>query len=673
MTTVSRSIRMCVVAAALVLCDSCLAEISGFDIRKREPWADGRKFGLAGAYERIEGQIRFTADPNAAGNRRIVDIDKAPRNARGLVEYQADFLLLKPVDPSRGNGALVCDIVNRGTLLIPVALRAVTHGKAQAAAPNGEDPDSGLSFLAERGFTILAVGWQHDVPPGDARRQPLRLAAPVATDQGRPIRGLVAVSFTLVKPATHQLLSDRGHVPYLVADPNAPGTAMRIRHLDGRLEDVPRAKWGFGKIENAQLVPDRANVYLEGGFQGGRTYEVVYQSENPPVAGLGYAAVRDAVSALKGGPATELGIPRGTFNRALALGLSQSGRFLRGFVHDGFNRDLRDHRVLDGVLAAIAGGNRVVLNYRFAQPSANPGLVFPFADAAQTDPETGQTGLLSDVPPEFRPKMIHLNTASEYWRASGGALIHTRVDGTGDVPGMESSRIYYIAGSQHGPGPWPPAKGPNELPTNPLNYCWVMRTLILALDRWVSGSGEPPASRYPRLDKSELVPPSKVGFPAIPGVTVPPDGQSTARERIGPGFWSEGPITIRPPRSGKPYPQLVAVLDADGNETPGIRLPELAVPLGTYMAWNQLFPGAKDMSASLGLIGGFAAFARNEAERKAQRDPRPSILERYGSRERYLGLLAEASVKLADEGLLLEQDIGAIVRSGRRQWDDLMK
>jgi hypothetical protein len=216
-------------------------------------------------------------------------------------------------------------------------------------------------------------------------------------------------------------------------------------------------------------------------------------------------------------------------------------------------------------------------------------------------------------------------------------------------------------------------KGLTELPTNPLNYAWVTRALFLALDRWVSGQGEPPPSMHPRLDKGELVEPSKLKFPLIPGVTVPPDGQITVREKIGPSFWTEGPITISPPRSGKPYPQWVAVVDADGNEKPGIRLPELAVPLGTYMAWNQLFPGAKDMSASLSLTGGFVAFSRNEAERLARRDPRPSILERYGTRGHYLGLLAEAAVKLADDGFLLEEDIGAIVRSGRQQWDDLQR
>ena len=639
------------------------AEVTAFQIQKRAPFAGGRSFGTVGKYEQIEGVMRFAVDPAADGNKAIVDIGNAPTNPRGLAGFEADFLLVKPVDGSRGNGAILFDVVNRGALRWDSGLFRTPDSAGSSA-----------NFLLERGFTILAVGWQHDVPPRDAGEKLLRIRVPVATMKGKPIRGLVAVSFTLSQPAASQMLSDRGHVPYEVADPNAPGTLLTILHLDGRQEVVPREKWGFGRMVNGKLVADRGSVYLEGGFPGGRSYEVVYQSENPPVSGLGYAAVRDSVSALKNGRAAELGLRPAVINRAIAVGQSQSGRFLRGFLHEGFNRDLDGKRVFDGVLALIAGGNRSTVNYRFAQPSANPGLLFPFTDETQTDAETGESGgLLSNLPPETRPKVIYLNTASEYWRASSAALVHTRVDGSADFPLPDSTRLYVVAGAQHGPGPWPPVKADLEQLANPLNYRWVTRAVLLALDRWVLGQGEPPPSRYPKLERNELTPSDKLHFPAIPGVTVPPAGQVTARARIGPNFSSDGPITIRPPRPGTSYPQWVSRVNDDGNEIGGILLPELTVPLGTYMAWNQRFPGARDMTASLGLVGGFVPFARNAEERKARHDPRPSLAERYPSLEQFIGRMSVAALRCVQEGYLLDEDVASLLRSAKREFEDLSK
>ena len=637
---------------AAVTAGGLFAEVASISIQTREPFQDGRGFGPVGAYETIRGVMHFAVDPRAAANRAIVDIDNAPVNDRGMVEFEADFQIMKPLDPKRANGALLFDVVNRG--------RVTTTGLFRTSAA---EPESSTQFLFERGFTVLAIGWQHDIPTGSGRESALRIKAPVATRKGQPIKGLVAVSFTLAKPADTQLLSDRGHVPYEVADPNAPGTQMKMRHLDGREEIVPREKWGFR---------GRDHVYMEGGFAGGRSYQVIYQSQNPPVTGLGYAGVRDGVSAVRQGQFEELGLPAGTFVRALGAGPSQSGRFLRGFLHEGFNLDLEGRRVFDGVLAIIAGGNRTTINYRFAQPSGNPGLFFPFSDESQNDAETGESGgLLSSLPPAARPKMVYLNTPSEYWRASNASLIHTKVDGSGDFPIAPDTRLYVVAGTQHGPAAWPVKKGVRELPPNPLNYRWVLRAAFVALDAWVAGKAEPPPSRYPRLDRNELTRPEDIAFPKIPGVTVPPSGQAMRRAKLPPDFRSEGPITILPPRSGNLYPNWVSRVNEDGNEIAGILVPELKVPLGTYLPWNQLFPGAKDMTASLSLEGGFVPFARDEAGRKARNDPRPSLAERYSSREDFLGRTALAALELVREGYFLDQDVAPLLRAARRQFDDL--
>src|SRR5262249_30797558 len=125
-------------------------------------------------------------------------------------------------------------------------------------------------------------------------------------------------------------------------------------------------------------------VTLDGGFVPGTTYEVAYRAANPPIAGLGLAAVRDFATWLRHEPAS---FSRSKF--AYAFGSSQSGRFLREFLYDGFNTDERGRKVFDGVIPHIAGASRIDLNARW---SSLRGLgvygatAFPFADAVMRDP-----------------------------------------------------------------------------------------------------------------------------------------------------------------------------------------------------------------------------------------------------------------------------------------------
>ncbi len=649
MSNVSACRRIETCLLVLVIAQPLSAELISVEVQQREPVDEGRRFGVVGPCERIQGVMRFAVDPAAPENQAIVDIKHAPVNDRGLVEFESDFVLIRPVDPSRGNGALLFNVANRGGV-------GWHFG-------NPNFTERGHVFPLERGFTLLAIGWQHDVGGRAPDQTVVRCRVPVASQGGEPIRGLVAVSFMPAEVEEFHRLSARGHLPYKVADPEAAGTRMTIRHLDGREETVPRENWRF----------DGEIVSVDGGFQPGRTYEVVYQAQNPAVTGLGYAAVRDGVSAVERGGIAELGLEPGVLNRSMAYGLSQSGRFLRGFVHEGFNRDSNGERVFEGVLACIAGAHRMATNYRFAQPSDNPGLLFPFTDGEQTDAETGDTGgLLSDLPPDSVPKMMYLNTSNEYWRNKCGALVHTRVDGSGDFPLPETTRLYVVAGTQHAPaaGTWWEHE-PYEQPRNPLNYFPMHRALLMALDRWIEGDGDPPASRYPRLDKNELVTSEEFEFAKIPGVTVPPSGQLTARAIIGPDFHTEGPITIRPTRTGTNYPHWVCRVDDDGNEIGGIRLPELAVPLGTYTGWNQVFPGATDMWASLRLQGSFIPFARDEKEREANGDPRPSLAARYRDLEDYMGQMSIALLECAKEGYILKEDVDPMLRAARFRYENL--
>jgi hypothetical protein len=628
--------------------------------------AGGMSYGLAGVYEKLVGRIHYEVDPRNPANRVITDIGHAPLNAAGRVEFAADFYLLKPKDIHSGNATVLFDAVNRG--------RKGSLSEFNGAPWFVNDPetaaDLGDGFLMREGFTVLWVGWQHDTPPGEHL---MRAYLPIATDGGRPIEGLVRHDFFVAEPAPDHSLGDRGHAPYAVSDPKDPRNVLTVR--DGATAErrvVPRGQWAFARCEGARRVPDATRICLEGGFRPDRIYELVYVSQDPKVDGLGLAAIRDAVAHLKDG-SEALAIPAGSIDRAIGYGLSQTGRLMRTFVHDGFNEDERHRKVFDGILSHTAGSARGSFNLRFAQPSRDldlnfhyPADVFPFHDAVQTDPVTGQRGgLLARVAREFMPRIFYTNTATEYW-IRPTALIHTDVEATRDVPPMDNVRIYLFAGAQHIPAPFPPGIAFGELRANPLDYRWFMRALLVAMNRWVRDEAPPPPSRYPTLADGTLVPVGAFRFPGLRGVAPPSELPTAFRLDYGPRFEAERVITREPPGLVTPYPILVSQVDASGNETAGLRAPELAVPLATYAGWRPfetLFVPISD--------GIYLPFARTKAEREARGDPRPSIEERYADRAQYLGSIATAALPLIEQGYVLAEDLPPLLRSAARLWDHL--
>jgi hypothetical protein len=422
------------------------------------------------------------------------------------------------------------------------------------------------------------------------------------------------------------------------------------------------------------VVPDVTHVYLSSGFTPKRIYEVVYTAENPPLAGLGLAAIRDAVTRLKHEGAPELGIAERSFDRALAFGISQSGRLLRSFIYEGFNADERERRVFDGVFAHIAGGARGGFNTRFAQASRSsasflyPNEQFPFSDAAQDDPRSGITsGLLERVPVQFRPRIFYTNSSNEYWRGSA-ALTHVTLDGRRDSPLPDTTRSYFLAGTQHGPASFPPRSGAGRLADNPNAYSWFMRALLQRLDAWVEKEVEPPPSVYPTLADGSLVARSQLKFPAIPGVAVPLDPSGPLRLDFGPSFAATGVATIEPPKVGAPFPVLLPQVDEDGNELAGLRSPELAVPLATYTGWQLYRPELGRDDELVSLQGSFAPFPLDAAERQRTADPRRSILERYPARDGYLALVERVAELLVADGYLRGEDLQHVVAQAAERW-----
>lgn len=655
---------------------SANAKVTRVEIISRSDIAGGKAFGLAGPYEKIVGRVYFTIDPANPHNQQIVDIDKADRNASAQVEFSADLYLLKPKDMDKGNGAVLFEVSNRG-------------GKGIHRIVNGfssNEPD-GDGFLMRKGYVIAWVGWEFDVAD---QGENLKLYAPVAHDAGgKEIHGLVRSDFTPAKnvddmPLGHSLLGPSGGKSYPVDDPASAKNVLTVRDTpEGKRTTIPRSQWSFAHTVDGKPVSDPHFIHLDGGFQAGKIYEVVYEAKNPVVVGLGLASVRDFLSYLKYDPQSTAPV-----KRVYAVGISQSGRFLRHFLWQDFNADEQGRQVLDGVIAHVAGAGRGSFNHRFAQPSRDaqplssiffPTDIFPFTDLPETDPESGETAGLFDAVNKAHdaPKIFLTNTSYEYW-GRAASLVTTSPDGKSDVKIGDNVRVYLLAGLQHFSAGFPPQKSSPNSPDstaqqrynpNPVQYFW--RALITDLDEWVKNGTEPPASQYPKVADGTLVPLSAWNFPKIPGVNKPHEANAGWHLDFGPQ-WKEGVVSNEPPKVGKTFPVLVPQSDANGNDEGGVSLPELQVPLASYTGWNLRDSSIGLSDLRLSFYGSFIPFAKTAAERQQNGDPRPSVAERYASRDDYLGKFAEAELKLVQARFLLKEDVPALLERGKREWDEVV-
>ena len=595
------SLRRCVpvvIACTLLVATSARGEVTKVTIANRAVVAGGQAFGQVGPYEKLTGTIEFAIDPADKHNSRVVDLEHATRGADGRVHFSADLYVLRPVETQKGNGALLFEIANRG--------RKGLLGRFNRGATGSQDPtaaaDFGDGFLMKEGYTLVWVGWQFDVQPPF-----VRIEAPAANVEGR-----VRFSFIVDEKQTEASPADLPAYPPV--DPTDRTASLTVRdRFWATPTRLPREKWRFN-IQNS-----RVRIALDEGFEPGRIYEIDYPATGAKVAGVGMAAIRDAASAFR----YRADMPvRG--RSALIFGASQSGRFLRQFLHDGFNVDEEDRRAFDLVWPHIAGAGQGSFNERFAMPGYNTfsATRFPFADLPQKGPDGESDGILSPYRPDQAPKVIYTNTSVEYWGLGrSAALTHMTLDGARDLAMPENVRSYHLAGTQHGEAAFPPTPGAGQALGNPMPQGNVMRALLRAAHQWVDENRRPPDSRHATSRDQTLVPLQAVGFPAIPGLSDP-------RAIEGPALMDGGHIAA--------LPFLVPRVDADGNEVAGIRVPELAVPLATTTGWNFRAERVGNPATLYALLGSYVPFSRTKAEREARRDPRPSIEERYRDREDYL-------------------------------------
>jgi hypothetical protein len=650
------------------------ARVVRVEITSRKDVLDGKLFGDAGAYERITGTVYFSVAVTNPHNLPIVDLKNAVNLRNGEVGFSANFVALRPKDPRKGNGSMLLENPNRGRSRI-VAL--VDGGDWEV------EKDAGDAWLLRNGFTFVSLGWQWDAVGDDA----LRLTAPIARENGKAtsglLRGDIMPSHEMPDlPVGHLITGYMGGTEYPVAAPDDPRNSLTVRDSrDAPRTTIPRAQWQFAQTVEGKLTPSDRYIHLDSGFHPGKIYEYVYVVTDPVVAGLGFAAVRDFASYVK--HVTDAITP---VARVYGEGISQNGRFLRDFLHQGFNADEDGRIALDGILAHVAGAGRGDFNYRFAQPSRDaqptssvffPTDIFPFTDQPEKDPITGEMAGLLDraVADKVVPKIFFSNTSYEYW-GRVAALIHVSADGKHDIPISDNVRIYHFTGLQHFSGPFPPAKGSGDLlgqqPQSPLPVKYFWRAMIANMDAWVRSNTPPPASSYPKVADGTLVPLHDYAFPPIPGINRPHEANLAYRLDFGPG-WHDGILGLEPPKVGGAFPVLVPQVDPDGNERDGVRLPEFAAPLATYAAWNLRDPSIGGPDQRVSFEASYIPFPKTAADREKSHDPRQSVAERYSSHDEYMSHFAKATDDLVKQHWILPEDRGALIQRGEQEWAEATK
>jgi Alpha/beta hydrolase domain len=624
------------------------SSVERLQIHVRSPAFEGTAFGSVGAYERVVGEAEMALDPRHAANQGIVDAALAA-SADGKVRYRTNVMILRPADAAKDSGVMVFEVANRGRKL---ALQFVNGGTIEVDKAS----EAGTAWLMRQGHTLLWVGWQGDVPMSTTG-QSIGMSLPVAKQGGQPITGASVEEMVFDAPGA------KGTVPlsYPAASTDQARATLSVKATPrAPARTLPASAWRY--VNDKSIEVDRP-----ADADAGAIYTFVYTARDPQPMGLGMAAVRDVVSFLKSGAPDASGQANPMAGRkpktTVALGISQSGRFLRDWIWQGFNADPSGGPVFDGVMPTIAGSRKTFTNLRWAQPGRYSrqhedhlyyGDQFPFTYGVMTDAASGRSdGIFARcITSKTCPKTIHLDSSLEYWQARAALVV---TDGRGkDIALPDNVRAYLMASTQHGPTATP-TQGICQRNNNPTQQNQNYRALMARLIEWTRDGKAPPPSRHPTVATGELVPPTAqaMGFPdlAALGMTVPaPNPLRVVDHSAVPPVQAAG--------TGLEYTVLVPRVDADGLDRSGIRLPDVAVPLATYTGWNQRREGFAP-GQLCGLNGSMLPFAANAADRTTKRDPRPSVAERYATRAAYLQRVRDAAQGLQRDGLMLAEDVDA--------------
>lgn len=646
------------------------AEVSKIEIISTELVLDGKEWGNSGSYELLKGKIFFAFNPRNQYNSRITDLILAKTNSSTMAEAWTDIVILKPTNASASSGVGLVEVSNRGG---KISMSSFCRAKNNDLDPN--DPESfGDGLLLEQGLTMVWLGWQFDVPEGKG----LKLRVPIAQNpDGSTILGQVRSDWTVDEDVSSLNLGHGGMEAYPVAEPNHDANILTVRK--GRDEVgrfIPRDQWDFGKVEDGITKSSNTDIYLKGGFKAGNIYELVYVAKDPPIVGLGLAVIRDVISYMKFSPQCTFGVKHG-----IAVGVSQTGRFLRQFIYQGFNSDESNRKCYDGMMIMVAGAGRGSFNHRFAQPSRDahrysaffyPTDIFPFSSRTQMDEANNFVDGLGahQWGVGLYPKVFYINSGYEYW-GRAASLIHTTPDSKEDIEPLGSERIFHIASAQHFVEGLPDKSLTSEksiYKSNPIHYLTNYRALMLAMIDWVSSDSEPPLSAYPMISSSTLVDVQELKFEPIGELKKPQVIHTAYRADYGQG-WPVGIISYQPPRLNEQYVPKVSQVDSLGNEMAGIRNLELQVPLATYTPWFVRQGMAGGNGELLNFRGTFCPLPVEESTN----DHRPAIKSLYKNKKDYLNKVDEALDQLIELRYVLPRDKEFLQLHARNLWDWAME
>jgi len=660
-------------------------------ITSTQDFASGAAFGPAGAYEQVTGTIKGEVDPKDPKNAIIQDLALAPVNSKGMVEYSADFVMLKPKDMSKANGVLRYDAPNRGNILTMIN---------PTASP-------GDAVYLERGYVLLYSAWQGDVPKSNPNR--LTVTVPVAKNpDGSSITGPYVAELVANTPspviALPSGIFNGSMTPYapVTLDNTQPGFSLtrRINEADPRAP-IPASEWKFADctaVGGANPFPgkaDPAKVCLNGGFDPKYIYELSYVAKDPKVMGVGLAALRDTVTFFRKQSADAAGTPNpvaGRITHAIGQGTSQSGNAMKTFLHLGFNQALDGSKVFDGMYAHIAA-RQTNVNTRFAVPGSGGNVRFDHSAFGQTAPRglspdyvdtvAGRTGGVMKRCNDTGtcPKFFLGLSGTEFWQLQGSPGL-TDALGTTDLAQPSNARVYYYTSTHHlGKSPtinWAPSASVYPAGNN-VDFGDTFRALFIDLEDWVVRNTTPPDNQVPKLADGTLVRPQQVTFPTMKGVTWPVSGTQTPipdfqyRALVntmplldfGPQYRPEdesGIPTLLPPRQlGKEYAILVPQVDpVTGLGKAGIKAVDVQAPTGTSLEFNYVAtPGITDL---VSLTGSFIPFHKRDAERIAAGDTRPSLESLYGTQAAYVAKVTQAANSLVAQRFLLQRDADRIIQ-----------
>jgi len=648
-----------------VLCATAIVALSASPIHARVTQIEVVKVETPQpGFEKITGKAHGELDPKDPKNALITDIQNAPRNAKGRVEYVATFSLIKPIDMTKASGVLMYSVVNRG---------------------------NGAPTVSVDGDVSLVSGWQGDVLPTPANQT---IEVPVAHNpDGSSITGPLVIRFLGQKGNTAEIIIPRGRVspypPVSFDTSKATLVSALTESAIGKKESVvniPGTDWAFANCEATPFPgkPDPSHICLKSGFDPARLYELQYTAKDPLVLGIGFAATRDINSFFRYEKQDDRGFANplaGSVRWAISEGSSQSGTFLRAFIRLGFNQDESNRIVWDGSNPHIAA--RVLdMNRRFALPGGTVTLYelgheapVWWEDWDDAPRGRGRSGLLDRCrATNTCPKIMETFGSAEIWGLRASFML-VGTDAKADVPLPDNVRRYFFPGVTHGGGQGgfsmtgAPVAGGCDLPTNPAPAAPMRAALLRSLVAWVVKGTPMPASRYPKIADGTLVENTNaaMGFPSIPGKPSPEHLVYPLLDYdLGPHFnyQDASGFLVKVPVVKRALPQLVPKVDADGNEVAGVKSPLEMAPLGTYTGWNVMssgpFKGQMCLFASP--VGGFIPFAKTKADRLASGDPRLSLEERYHTHDGYVQALTAAASKLVHEGFLRQSDADTMTK-----------